>query len=157
MWASILIFRKLPKVNNHPLGKNSPNLVTLLRAGDVWLQNRCIQMENESKMFSKEMETKKSENPGALHTYVQWWKDWSYFLQLVNLLNWFVTLSQIELCCRPRKCLLLRTTDKAFYRGHNKKKTLKKKRQVHTYVHTYYDFLPKNVSWKCQRYWFKST
>jgi hypothetical protein len=24
-----VIFNKLPKVNNHPLGENSPNLVTL--------------------------------------------------------------------------------------------------------------------------------
>jgi hypothetical protein len=30
IWASSLIFVKLPKENNHPRGKNSPNLVTLL-------------------------------------------------------------------------------------------------------------------------------
>jgi hypothetical protein len=29
MWAIFLIFKNLPKVNNHPLGENSPNLVTL--------------------------------------------------------------------------------------------------------------------------------
>jgi hypothetical protein len=27
MWATYEIFRKLPKVNNHPMGENSPNLV----------------------------------------------------------------------------------------------------------------------------------
>jgi hypothetical protein len=30
MWATSIIFKKLPKVNNHLLGENSPNLVTLL-------------------------------------------------------------------------------------------------------------------------------
>jgi hypothetical protein len=29
-WASSEIFKKLPEVNNHPTGKNSPNLVTLI-------------------------------------------------------------------------------------------------------------------------------
>jgi hypothetical protein len=29
MWATSAIFRKLTKVNNHLLGENSPNLVTL--------------------------------------------------------------------------------------------------------------------------------
>jgi hypothetical protein len=29
MWAASEIFIKIPKVNNHPLGANSPNLVTL--------------------------------------------------------------------------------------------------------------------------------
>jgi hypothetical protein len=29
MWATFVIFKKLPKVNNHPKGKNSLNLVTL--------------------------------------------------------------------------------------------------------------------------------
>jgi hypothetical protein len=29
MWAILLIFKNLPKVNNHPLGESSPNLVTL--------------------------------------------------------------------------------------------------------------------------------
>jgi hypothetical protein len=28
--AISVIFKKLPKVNNHPMGENSPNLVTLL-------------------------------------------------------------------------------------------------------------------------------
>jgi hypothetical protein len=28
--TSIIIFQVLPKVNNRPMGKNSPNLVTLL-------------------------------------------------------------------------------------------------------------------------------
>jgi hypothetical protein len=28
-WATSAIFNKLPKANNHPLGENSPNLVTL--------------------------------------------------------------------------------------------------------------------------------
>jgi hypothetical protein len=31
MWATSVIFKKLPKVNNRPLGENSPNLVTLLQ------------------------------------------------------------------------------------------------------------------------------
>jgi hypothetical protein len=29
MWATLLIDLNLPKVNNHPKGENSPNLVTL--------------------------------------------------------------------------------------------------------------------------------
>jgi hypothetical protein len=29
LWAIYVIFQKLPKANNRPLGKNSPNLVTL--------------------------------------------------------------------------------------------------------------------------------
>jgi hypothetical protein len=29
MWASSIIFMILPKVNNHSLGENSPNPVTL--------------------------------------------------------------------------------------------------------------------------------
>jgi hypothetical protein len=28
-WATSAIFKKLPKVNNHPMSENSPNLVTL--------------------------------------------------------------------------------------------------------------------------------
>jgi hypothetical protein len=31
MWATSVIFKKLPKANNHPLGENDPNLVTLDR------------------------------------------------------------------------------------------------------------------------------
>jgi hypothetical protein len=30
MRTTFVIFRKLPKENNHPFGENSPNLVTLL-------------------------------------------------------------------------------------------------------------------------------
>jgi hypothetical protein len=30
MWATSVIFRKLAKENNHPLGEKSPNLVTLI-------------------------------------------------------------------------------------------------------------------------------
>jgi hypothetical protein len=30
MWPIKVIFKKLPKVKNHPIGKNSPNLVTLV-------------------------------------------------------------------------------------------------------------------------------
>jgi hypothetical protein len=29
-WTTTVIFEKLPKANNRPLGKNSPNLVTLM-------------------------------------------------------------------------------------------------------------------------------
>jgi hypothetical protein len=29
MWATSVIFKKLPKVNNRPMGENSPHLVTL--------------------------------------------------------------------------------------------------------------------------------
>jgi hypothetical protein len=29
LWAIYLIFKKLPKVNNRPIGENTPNLVTL--------------------------------------------------------------------------------------------------------------------------------
>jgi hypothetical protein len=30
MWSTSVIFIKLPKVNSHPMGENSPDLVTLL-------------------------------------------------------------------------------------------------------------------------------
>jgi hypothetical protein len=30
MWATSVIFKRLPKVNNHLLGENSPNLITLI-------------------------------------------------------------------------------------------------------------------------------
>jgi hypothetical protein len=30
MWTSLVIKKKLTKVNNHPMGEFSPNLVTLL-------------------------------------------------------------------------------------------------------------------------------
>jgi hypothetical protein len=29
IWVTFAIFEKLPRVNNHPKGKNSPNLVTM--------------------------------------------------------------------------------------------------------------------------------
>jgi hypothetical protein len=29
MWHTSVIFKKLPKVRNHPMGEKSPNLVTL--------------------------------------------------------------------------------------------------------------------------------
>jgi hypothetical protein len=29
IWATFVIFKRLPKENNHPIGENSPNLVTL--------------------------------------------------------------------------------------------------------------------------------
>jgi hypothetical protein len=32
MWATSVIFKKMLKVNNRPLGENSPNLVTLASA-----------------------------------------------------------------------------------------------------------------------------
>jgi hypothetical protein len=32
IWASYVIFLKLPKLNNRLIGENSPNLVTLIRA-----------------------------------------------------------------------------------------------------------------------------
>jgi hypothetical protein len=35
--ATSVIIEKLPKVNNHPLGENSPNLVTLF--GILWLSH----------------------------------------------------------------------------------------------------------------------
>jgi hypothetical protein len=28
MWATFLIFKTLPKVSNHPMDENAPNLVT---------------------------------------------------------------------------------------------------------------------------------
>jgi hypothetical protein len=31
IWSTPVIFKKLPKENNHPMGENSPNPVTLLR------------------------------------------------------------------------------------------------------------------------------
>jgi hypothetical protein len=31
MWATSVMFKKMPKVNKRPLGENSPNLVTLSR------------------------------------------------------------------------------------------------------------------------------
>jgi hypothetical protein len=30
IWATLEIFKKVPKENNHPTGENSPNLVTLI-------------------------------------------------------------------------------------------------------------------------------
>jgi hypothetical protein len=35
IWATSVIFKKTPKVNNRPIGENSPNLVTLARGGGV--------------------------------------------------------------------------------------------------------------------------
>jgi hypothetical protein len=35
MWASSVAVEKLPKVNNHSLGGNSPNLVTLFSTGSL--------------------------------------------------------------------------------------------------------------------------
>jgi hypothetical protein len=32
VWATFLIFKKLPKVNKHPIGEHSPILVTLAAA-----------------------------------------------------------------------------------------------------------------------------
>jgi hypothetical protein len=29
IWATSIFIKKLPKINNHPMGENSPNLVTL--------------------------------------------------------------------------------------------------------------------------------
>jgi hypothetical protein len=29
-WITSVLFKKLPKENNHPTGENSPNLVTLI-------------------------------------------------------------------------------------------------------------------------------
>jgi hypothetical protein len=40
MWAASVIFMNLPKENNHPLGENSPNLVTLLVAVFMTLKHR---------------------------------------------------------------------------------------------------------------------
>jgi hypothetical protein len=43
MWATFVIFKKLTKVNLHPMGENSPNLVTLLKmriamyVGRTWM------------------------------------------------------------------------------------------------------------------------
>jgi hypothetical protein len=34
--ATSVIFKKLPKENNHPIGESSPNLVTLPRTSNVW-------------------------------------------------------------------------------------------------------------------------
>jgi hypothetical protein len=36
MWATFLIFENLAKLNNHPMGENSPNLVTLVWSNVVW-------------------------------------------------------------------------------------------------------------------------
>jgi hypothetical protein len=33
LWATSVIFEKLPKDNNRPLGENSPTVATLLRTG----------------------------------------------------------------------------------------------------------------------------
>jgi hypothetical protein len=41
MWASSVIFRKLPEVNNSPSGENSPNLVIPTTLLYVWLR-LCI-------------------------------------------------------------------------------------------------------------------
>jgi hypothetical protein len=42
IWATFVFFQKLPKVNNRPLGENSPNLVTLHAArGQYSKQDFC--------------------------------------------------------------------------------------------------------------------
>jgi hypothetical protein len=38
MWDTSVIFKKLPNVNNHPMGEYSPNLVTL-SARDAFLKS----------------------------------------------------------------------------------------------------------------------
>jgi hypothetical protein len=38
LWATVVIFKRLPIENNHPKGENSLNLVTLLRTGKVHIQ-----------------------------------------------------------------------------------------------------------------------
>jgi hypothetical protein len=37
-----VIFKKLPKENNHPIGENAPNLVTLV-AGPFHNKERCFE------------------------------------------------------------------------------------------------------------------
>jgi hypothetical protein len=45
IWATVEIFKKLPKVNNRPKGENSPDLVTLFRS------NSWSRTEIENKYF----------------------------------------------------------------------------------------------------------
>jgi hypothetical protein len=42
MWAFSAIFNKPSKVNNHPVGENSPNLVTLLLGQTVSRKNEVF-------------------------------------------------------------------------------------------------------------------
>jgi hypothetical protein len=43
MCATLVLFKNLPNVNNHPMGENSPNLVTLtLQSTDANELLRCV-------------------------------------------------------------------------------------------------------------------
>jgi hypothetical protein len=45
IWAWSVTFRKLPKVNNFPMGENSPNLITLFSNLDFCIFNTYSQLE----------------------------------------------------------------------------------------------------------------
>jgi hypothetical protein len=50
MWATFVIFKKLPKANNHQMGENSPNLVTLMeRQGPG--NDLCFQSNRENRQL----------------------------------------------------------------------------------------------------------
>jgi hypothetical protein len=49
MWATSVIFFKLPAVNNRPIGENSPNLVTLVLSGF------CQEVDNNSQFISQSL------------------------------------------------------------------------------------------------------
>jgi hypothetical protein len=44
MWATSVIFKKLLRVNNHPLGENSPNPVPLI----TWNMQPMVRINNDS-------------------------------------------------------------------------------------------------------------
>jgi hypothetical protein len=41
MWTNSILFIKLPKVNNRPMGENSPNLVTLVAMAN-WITGTIL-------------------------------------------------------------------------------------------------------------------
>jgi hypothetical protein len=46
IWAISVISKKLPEVSNHPMGENSPNLVTLLEKDP--LSNCCQFLQTQA-------------------------------------------------------------------------------------------------------------
>jgi hypothetical protein len=55
MWVTFVIFKIMTKVNNHPKGENSPNLVTLCQSFilEVRLRNIIYNNENANELLSK--------------------------------------------------------------------------------------------------------
>jgi hypothetical protein len=56
MKVAFVIFKKLPKVNNHPLGEFSPNLVTLIGSCPLYKLNLLVCHEQISVIGRKKLE-----------------------------------------------------------------------------------------------------